>query len=66
MTQDLVLLLQEAELLFGGLSHLANEVKDGGGDRTLGALGFSALILWFSVELQRLDQRRLLHRRAEY
>lgn len=39
LTQDLVSLLQEAELVLSGLSHLADEVEEGGGDWALRALG---------------------------
>lgn len=35
LTQDLVSLLQEAVLVLGCLSHLANEVEEGGGDLAL-------------------------------
>ncbi|TNN68552.1 hypothetical protein EYF80_021198 [Liparis tanakae] len=49
---------REAELVLGGLRRQAEEVEEGGGHRALRALGLR-------VKLQRLCDRRLLHRRTD-
>lgn len=65
-SQDLVPLLQEAVLLLGCLSHLANQVEEGGGHWALRALALgAAVLLGLAFKLQGLGYGRLLHWGAE-